>query len=355
MSKAIWFFLGIVLLIGGVVLYNKVLHPKETGQKGPAGGKPTGPMAVNGFVAQPRTLENSIVASGTLLAFEEVELHPEVSGRITILNLNEGASVSKGALLVKLYDADLQAQLKKLQLQQQTAERAEGRLKQLLAVNGIGQQEYDNAAIQVSNIKADIEQVQAQITKTEIRAPFSGVVGLRNVSQGAYVTPATMIATLQQIDPLKLDFTVPEKYSAVVKKGDGVMFASAGSDETFTAKVFAIEPHVDEATRTIKVRASVQNNKAKLYPGAFAEINLGLSGNNDALLIPSQCIIPQAREKKVIVANGGKAEFRTVETGVRNKSYIEITKGLQAGDTVVTTALMYVKPGVDLKITKFTE
>lgn len=354
MSKAIWFFVGIVLVIGGVVVYNKVLHPKETGQKGP-GGKPTGPMAVNGFVAQPRTLDNTLVASGSLLAYEEVELHPEVSGRITQLNLTEGTSVSKGTLLVKLYDADLQAQLKKLQLQQQTAEKTEGRLKQLLAANGIGQQEYDNASISLSNIKADIEQVQAQITKTEIRAPFSGVVGLRNVSNGAYVTPATMIATLQQIDPLRLDFTVPEKYSALISKGDGVKFKTAGSDETFTAKVSAVEPRVDEATRTIKVRASVQNTKAKLYPGAFAEINLELSGNNNALLIPSQCIIPQAREKKVIVANGGKAEFRTVETGIRNESYIEITKGLQAGDTVVTTALMYVKPGADLKFTKFTE
>jgi membrane fusion protein, multidrug efflux system len=354
MSKAIWFFIGIVLLIGGVVLYNKVLHPKEAGQKGP-GGKPAGPMSVNAFVAQPRTLENTLVASGTLLAYEEVELHPEVSGRITQLNLSEGASVSKGTLLVKLYDADLQAQLKKLKLQEQTAVKTEGRLKQLLAANGIGQQEYDNAAIQLSNIQADIEQVQAQITKTEIRAPFSGVVGLRNVSSGAYITPATMIATLQQIDPLKLDFTVPEKYSALIGKGDGVKFKTAGSDETFTAKVFAVEPRVDESTRTIKVRASVQNTRAKLYPGAFAEISLGLSGNNNALLIPSQCIIPQAREKKVIVANGGKAEFRTVETGIRNESYIEITKGLQAGDTIVTTALMYVKPGADLKITKFTE
>jgi membrane fusion protein (multidrug efflux system) len=354
MSKATWFFIIVFLLIGGIIIYNKVLHPKETGAPMGAGGPPK-ELSVNGFIVQPRTLDNNIVASGSLLAFEDVELHPEVSGRIVELNLNEGNSVSKGTLLLKLYDGDLQAQLKKLLLQKETAEKTETRLKQLLAMNGIGQQEYDNALIQLNNIKADIEQVQAQISKTEIRAPFGGVVGLRNVSNGAYITPATLVATLQQVDPLKMDFTVPEKYAVSLSKGDVVKFRVDGLEETFTGKVFAIEPKVDEATRTIKVRASVQNNKAKLYPGTFTKIELGLKKIENALMVPTQCIIPEARNKKVIVVKDGKATFVKVETGLRNESYIQITKGIEAGDTIVASALMSVKPNVGVKVAKLIE
>ncbi len=354
MSKATWFFIVAVVLIGGIIIYNKVLHPKQTAPAMGAGGPPK-EMSVAGFVAQPKTLDNNILASGSLLAFEEVELHPEVSGRIVELNLNEGNPVSKGALLVKLYDADLQAQLKKLQLQKETAEKTEQRLKQLLSINGVGQQEYDNALIQLNNIKADIEQLQAQISKTEIRAPFSGVVGLRNVSNGAYITPATLVATLQQVDPLKMDFTVPEKYASSLSKGDVVKFSVDGFEENFTGKVFAIEPRVDEATRTIRIRASVQNTKAKFFPGAFTKIELGLKKLENALMVPTQCIIPEARNKKAIVIKDGKATFVKVETGVRNESYIQITSGVEAGDTLVASALMSVKPNAGVKVAKLIE
>ncbi|MCW5906785.1 MAG: efflux RND transporter periplasmic adaptor subunit [Chitinophagales bacterium] len=351
MSKIGWLFLAIILLIAGIIIYNKFLHPKEAGQKGPAGGPPKD-LAVSGFIVQPQTIDNNIIASGTLLAFEEVNLQPEVAGRIIELNVSEGSVVAKGALLVKLFDADLQAQLKKLLLQKETAEKTETRLKQLLAANGIGQQEYDNALIQLNNIKADIEQTQAQISKTEIRAPFSGVVGLRYVSNGAYVTPSTLIATLQQIDVLKIDFTVPEKYASVLAKSDAVKFSVDGFDETFSGKVFAIEPRVDEATRTIRVRALVQNTKSKLYPGAFAKIELGLKKIENALMVPTQCVIPEARNKKVIVVKDGKATFAKVETGIRNESYIQITNGVEAGDTIVASALMSVKPDAGVKIVK---
>lgn len=343
--------LVLLALIAGIIVYNKVLHPKEQAPAGPAGGPPK-ELPVTGFIAMPKNLENGVVAAGTLLANEEVDLHPEVSGKITQLNLNEGNAVSKGTLLVKLYDADLQAQLKKLLLQKETAEKTESRLKQLLAINGVGQQEYDNALIQLNNIKADIELLQAQISKTEIRAPFDGIIGLKNVSIGAFVTPSTAIAALQQINPLKVDFSVPEKYSSSINKGDNIKFYVDGSAEAFTAKVMAIEPRIDEATRSIKVRALVQNSKAKLLPGAFAKVDVGLKSINGALMIPTQCIIPEARNKKVIVVKDGKADFRIVQTGVRTESQIQIVEGISEGDTIVTTALMSVKPGMGLKIVK---
>lgn len=340
---------ALVALIIGVIVYNKVLHPEQTAPVGPAAGPPRA-MSVKGFVVESQDLQNGLMAAGTLLANEEVELHPEVSGKIVQMNFTEGASVSKGALLVKLYDADLQAQLKKFLVQKETAEKTESRLKQLLAINGVGQQEYENALIQFNNIKADIEIVQTQISKTEIRAPFNGVIGLKQVSEGAFITPATTIAALQQIDPLKIDFSVPEKYFSAIRKGDLVNFTVDGTEERFSGRVFALEPKIDESTRSIKARALVQNNKGKLFPGSFAKVDLGLKGIEGALMVPTQCIIPEARNKKVVVVKNGRANFVVVETGVRNESYIQITEGISIGDTIVTTALMSLKPEIEVKI-----
>ncbi|MBP6730596.1 MAG: efflux RND transporter periplasmic adaptor subunit [Chitinophagales bacterium] len=354
MSKFTWFIVAIVVLVTGIIVYNKVLHPKQNGPARPAGGPPKA-MSVNGFVVQPRNLDNNILASGTLLANEEVELHPEVSGKIIQLNLNEGSPVTKGTLLVKLFDADLQAQVKKLISQKETAEKTEQRVKQLLAINGVGQSEYDAAVTTLAGINADIEYTQAQISKTEIRAPFNGIVGLKNVSLGAFVSPTTTIATLQQVDPLKVDFSVPEKYSSALNKGDAIKFTVDGFTQNFVAKVYAIEPRIDESTRTVKVRGLAQNAGAKLFPGAFAKIDLGLKNIQGALMVPTQCIIPAARDKKVIVVHDGKAEFVKVETGLRNESYIQITSGVEQGDTLVATALMYVKPGSDVKVAKVIE
>lgn len=354
MSKFVWFIIALVALVAGIIVYNKVLHGKDKTPAAAKGG-PSKEMSVNAYVVSPKSIENSILASGTLLPFEDAELHPEVSGRIIQLNLNEGAQVAKGTLLVKLYDADLQAQLKKLKLQKEQAQKTEGRIKQLLAINGVGQQEYDDVVTNINNIDADIDLILAQITKTEIRAPFNGVVGLKNVSLGSYVTPTTLVATFQQIDPLKVDFTIPEKYAASTGKGETLKFNVEGFTEQFNGKIYAVEPQIDVATRSIKVRAQVQNTKAKLLPGAFAKVDLGLKNIDNAILVPTQCVIPEARNKKVIVVNKGKADFRIVETGVRGETYIQITKGLEVGDTIVTTALMYIKPDMGLKVVKISD
>jgi len=351
MSKFTWFILSLLLVVAAVIVYNKILHPKDATPKGPAGGPPK-EMMVQAYVVSPQLLENSIQASGTLLASEEINLQAEIAGKIVMLNLQEGSQVSKGTMLAKLYDADLQAQLKKLILQRETAHKTEKRLAQLLTINGVGQQEYDNALTQLNNITADIEILQAQISKTEIRAPFNGVIGLRNVSNGAYITPATVMASLQQTDPLKIDFTIPEKYSTSVKKGDVIQFEADGFNQKFSGKVYALEPKIDEATRTIRVRALIQNANARLTPGMFVKVNLGLAKLDNAFLVPTQCIIPEARNKKVIIVKDGVAEFRKVETGLRTESYVQITNGIASGDTVVATALMYIKPDMAVKITK---
>jgi membrane fusion protein, multidrug efflux system len=349
MSKITIFAVALVSLIAGIIVYNKVIHPPYTAPSNTSQKART--LQVNAVMARPAAIDNSVLASGTLVASEEVELHSQVSGIITSLNLHEGALVAKGTLLVKLFDSDLQAQLKKIEAQKETAEKTEARMKELLAINGIGQQEYDNALTLVKTMAADIDNIKAQIQKTEIRAPFSGMLGLRNVSEGAYLTPAVTIATLQKTDPLKIDFAIPERYASEIRTGDMLQFSVAGFSTKFSAKVFAIEPRIDEETRTLRMRAFVKNSDAKLFAGAFANVELALAKIDNALMVPSQCVVPDARSKKVVVVKGGKAEFRVVTTGIRTEFSVQITSGIAAGDTVVTSSLLFVKPGMDLNVT----
>jgi membrane fusion protein (multidrug efflux system) len=349
MSKLRVFIIAIVALIAAIIVYNKVLHPQYSA--GDRSVQKNKPLQVGGYVVRPRTIENSILSSGTLIAAESVDLHAQVSGTITRLNVNEGAHVAKATLLVKLFDDDLQAQLKKLEAQKESAERTEERLKQLLSINGVGQQDYDNALTQLKSVVADIDNCRAQIEKTEIHAPFDGVVGLKNVSIGAYITPAITVASLQQTNPLKLDFSIPEKYAAEVRTGDSVQFSVAGVERSFAARVLAMEPRIDEDTRTVKVRAVVDNAQARLFAGAFAKIVLALHSIDNALMVPTQCVIPDTRGSKVVVVSDGKADFRTVQTGIRSDSLVQVTSGVNAGDTIVATALLSVKQGMGLNVT----
>ncbi len=347
MWKFIIFILVVGGLIAGIIVYNKVLHPKNVKVAGPANTD----ITVDGFIVKAQTLDNEILASGTLMANEQINIQAEISGKIVEMHLIEGTPVTQGTLLVKLFDDDLQAQLKKQQAQEETAVKTEQRLKQLLAVNGIGQQDYDNATTNLKGIQADIAFTRAQISKTEIRAPFNGIIGLRNVSLGALVSPQTMIATLQQIDPLKIDFTVPEKYSSIVNKGDEINLNVDGFKEVFKGKVYAVEPQLDESTRSMKVRGLVQNSSAKLFPGTYAKVSLGLKRIENALMVPTQCIIPQARNKQVAVVKDGKAVFKSVEMGIRNESYVQVTNdAVQVGDTIVATGIMYLKPNSAVKV-----
>ncbi len=345
-----WVSIGVVvLIIGGIIFYNKVLS-KPQKQPTTSGGQAQ-PISIQGFIANTRNLTNHVVASGTLMPAEQIELHPEVSGRITQLSINEGNSVAKGTLLVKLYDADLQAQLQKLNVQRNNQEKIVERTKRLLDADNVSQQDYEGVVTQLNSLQADISLVKAQIAKTELRAPFSGVIGLRNVSPGAYVTPATIIASLQQVNPLKIDFFLPEKYAATIKPKARITFDVDGFEEDFSGQVYATEPAIDQNTRSLKVRALVDNSQTRLHAGAYAHVKMDMS-EIEAVMVPTQAIIPQARGKQLIVAKNGKATFLNIETGLRDENTIQITKGLSAGDTVVTTGVIFVKPNQDLKFSK---
>ncbi len=346
--------LKVPLIIGAVFLILALLKvffltPSKPGQTGTTGGVRQ-PVPVTGYIVKNEILNNEVYSSGTISANEEAELRPEVSGKITYLNLVEGGRVSEGTLLVKINDADLQAQLKKLQLQVKLAEEREARQRKLLEISGVSQEEYDIVLNALTTARADVENMMAQIAKTEIRAPFSGVLGLRKISVGAYVSPATLIATMQQIDPVKVDFSVPEKYMDLLKKGDKVFFSVQGLADTFTAKIYAIDPKIDLATRTIQLRALAPNKNTSIFPGAFTRVQLVLDQNKSAIMVPTESIVPVLKGQKVYLYKNGTVREQIVETGIRTSERIEVVSGLQLGDTVIVTGVMSIRQEAPVKM-----
>lgn len=343
----------IILLVIAVLGTTSCSKKKE--QAGGAGARrQQGPLVVDGYVVRKSSVSENIEVPGSLLPFEETTIRAEVGGRIVGLNIQEGANVAKGTLLVKLFDKDLQAQLNKFQVQLQIREKTQERSAELLKINGISQQDYDLSALDVENLKADIEATRIAITKTEIRAPYAGRLGLRNVSLGSYISPSDILTSLRQVDNLKLEFSVPEKYAKEIVKGYQITFRVDGGERDHTAKVIATENGVDQNTRTLRVRALVNATHRELVPGVFAKVNLRLGKDENALLVPSQAIIPAARNKQVILFKGDSAAYTVVETGIRDSAFVQVTKGLKEGDTVVTTGLMAIRPNAKIKIARLT-
>jgi len=347
-STSMWLSLHMIsrkhffISAGPVLLFFSSLV--SCGGEAPAEQKKTPPV-VEGYVVKPTHLDDLLEVSGTLLSQEETVLMPEISGRITMLNIQEGAVVQKGTLLVKMFDADLQAQSAKLKAQLSSAKQTAQRLKELYKVNGVSQQEYDLAETAVATLDAEIALIAAQISKTEIRAPFTGVLGLRKVSEGAYVTVGTPIAVLRQENQLKLDFSVPESYASSIQKSMKITFTVSGDTTKHEATVIATEQQVNQNTLNLQVRATVNAQSARLVPGSSAHVILQLGTTDSALVIPSAAVIPDVRFKKVMVVRNGKVAYTQVETGVRGSSEIEIVSGLKAGDTVVTSGIQFLRPG----------
>lgn len=346
-NKTIYIILFIIAALALIKIF--FLKPENAGPPSAGGNQKAQTVTVTGFVAAPSLLENNISSSGTVFAYEEVDLRPEMSGKLVSVLFTEGTNVTKGQLLAKINDADLQAQLKKLNLQYKLAKEREGRVKGLLDINGISQEEYDVAANELQTIEADMEFTRAQIAKTEIRAPFNGKIGLKSVSEGSFVSNTNVIASIQQTELLKIDFSIPEKYAALVKVNDTVKFSVEGINGKMNARVAAIEPRIDAQTRNIMIRAVYKNSGTNVYPGAFAKVEL-ITSKKQAYMIPTEAIIPEMKGNKIFVVKNGKAMPLKVETGLRSEDKIEILSGLNPGDTVITTGIMSLKPEMNVKI-----
>ena len=305
--------------------------------------------AVDVVIVTARPVSNMIEVNGSIVANQYVELHPEVGGRITYLNVHEGQAVTKGTLIARINDQDLEAQLNKSKVTLDLAIKTEERLKKLLDINGVNQADYDAATNLVNTTKADIKYYAALIDKTFMRAPFSGVLGLRNVSLGAFVSTTDLIASLQQMDSLKIDFLVPDQYSTSIHKGDSVSILPDGvAQHKQKAMILAIEPQVNTLTRSIKVRALLGKGAHNI--GAFAKVYVDAGTNANAILVPTNAIIPDDKSNKVIVVKGGKAIYTDVKTGIRQANTIEITSGLKEGDSLVVTGVMFTRANGAVKV-----
>ncbi len=341
------------LLIGGLVLVTilALAWPKIQSSgggtdgasfAGPAGG----PMRVRAEVVTPRLLRDRLFATGTVRANESVELRSEATGKITEIHFQEGRPVRTGALLIKINDNELQAQLRKAEYRVTLASDREARQRQIYEKGGISLEEYEATLNELNVLRADVELIKAQIDKTEVRAPFNGTVGLRQVSVGSFISTTTPIATLQDITPVKIDFSIPERYAQRVRVSDKISFTVEGLASRFEGTVFAVEPRIEAGTRTLLLRAQSPNPKGQLLPGAFAEIELVLEEIADALTVPSIAVIPEFGGAKVFVVQGGTAMPRPVETGIRTEEVVQITDGVAPGDTVLVSGIQSLRPGL---------
>ncbi len=303
-------------------------------------------MTADGYIVKESTLSESVSTPGNIIPFESTDIQSEVSGRITFLNIKEGATVPSGFLLASVNDEELQARLKKLKIQLQIAQNTEKRQSELLQIKGIGQQEYEMSLLELNNLKADIEIIASQIEKTKIKAPYAGRLGLRSISFGAYITPQTILTTISQVNQLKLEFLLNEKNINKIKIGDPIQFTCNGSNKIYKARIIAMETGIEINSRSLKVRALIEN---------FANVLFEFDPNNKALMIPTQAVIPQARDKKVIVYKGGNVVFQKVILGMRDSSKIQIVSGLSVGDTILISGLLSIKPNSKVALNPLTE
>ena len=307
-------------------------------------------LAVEAILVKPQLLRNQIFTTGTLLANEEVELRPEISGRITGVYFDEGRRIKKGELMLKINDRELLAQHKRKELEETQAADQERRNRQLFEINVISQEEYDKFLNALKFIQAEKEVIESQLAKTEIRAPFDGVVGLRYVSEGGYVSPNMLAATMQDLDPMKVEFSVPEKYSQQMKNGTEIMVRVGESEDISKGIVYAVESKIDPGTRTIKARATIPNNSELLMPGSFAKVEITLQEIADAIVIPTSAVVPEINGEKVFVCENGTARAIPVKTGIRTEKSIQITSALSAADTLIVTGLLQMADGKGVKI-----
>jgi len=312
--------------------------------KSPSKGPPILPVKAVAAKVAPAVDEASAV--GTLRADESVVIRPEIAGRIAEIRFEEGQRIARGALLATLDAGEAKAQLAsaaaQAKLDAQRLERAEDLHKK----NFISPQGLDEARSNAARSGAAVREIEARLAKFELRAPFAGVIGLRSLSVGAFVAAGTDIARLEKMDQLKMDFRVPESFISRVRLGQRVKAAvDAYSNQDFTGAIYAIEPGIDEGTRTILLRARVANPNFKLRPGMFARVNLQLGKRDKAVWIPEQAIVPKGRDSFVFRVANGRADMVRVQVGIRKAGEVEVTSGIAGGELVVTDGTLRLFPG----------
>lgn len=351
-KKLKWGLVAALIIATGVFGYFQ-LQPHQNEELAKSEGKPTNnkkTLSVNAKILKPHLLTDEIPVVGSLVPAEEVQLSFEASGKITDIFFDEGSFVEKGTLLAKINDSQLQAQLKRLEAQIPLAEDRVFRQNALLQKDAVSKEALEIVKTELAALNADIEKIKAQIEMTELRAPFDGVIGLRQVSVGAYASPSTVIAKLTSMSPIKIEFSVAERYATEVNKGSNLEFKVNGNLKTFKAKVYATEASLEAETRSLLVRALHDNKEGELIPGQYADIRLKQKEVHDAIAIPAEAIVPEMGKNKVFVYRNGQAEPVDVIIGIRTDSEVQILDGLHEGDTILTSGTLQLRKGSAVKI-----
>ncbi|CAN5428044.1 efflux RND transporter periplasmic adaptor subunit [soil metagenome] len=340
----------IIVIIISVIILPRIFKAKE--KEPPQSQNPqNNTTSADGYILTTSDLANNIKTIGTIRANEEVEIRSEVSRKVRAIYFKEGSYVGKGSVLVKLDDSDLQSKLKRSSIDEELAQLNVERTKTLLDKGLAAQSTYDIDLNTLAKVQADMDGIRIDISKTVIRAPFSGFTGLRNISVGTYLTPATIVTTMQDISRIKIDFSIPEKYLGAFKKGDNIIYTVDGSNEEFLGEVYASEPKVENNTRTLTLRAISTNNGKKLLPGTFTSVTLKLSNITAAMMIPTQSLIPNITGQSVLLMKNGIAKLIPVDIGIRTEDKVQIMGQITAGDTIVATNILKIKPDSKVKIT----
>jgi len=338
--------LAVIALAGAALVSLRPSLSREAPPATPAGAAPE-VLRADGHVVRSSRVSDTVRTIGTLVANEAVTVVAELSRRLVSVEVVEGSEVEAGALLFKLDDANLRAQLSELEVRRRLASRTAERQQALLGFDkkALSQQAFDQAQAELQTVEAQIASLRVILAQTEIRAPFRARAGLRRVSEGAWITPETPLITLQDISRIKIDFTLPERYAGAVEIGQSFRFEVAGKAERFDGTVVAIEPAIDLPTRSLMIRGITDNRSGALMPGAFASVEVPVTAPTDGILIPAQALVPSATGHTVFVLRDGRAEQREVDIGPRTRDSVEVRQGLEAGETVLTSNLLRLRAG----------
>ena len=354
-KKKITLIVVIALFILLIALFPTIKRMFATDEGGKPVAAASAPSArrvlnVNAMIMGYENLEDKANIVGILYPDEEVDLAFEISGMITGIYFKEGSYVRKGDLLAKINDKPLQAELKKLEVQLPLAQDRVSRQDKLLKERAVSQESFESVNTELEKLKADIEYTKARIAQTELRAPFDGLIGLRNVSEGAYASPSVIISRLTKIDPLKLQFSLNQNEAGLVEPGQVVEYTMNG--ETYKATIYAVEPIVERGTFTRSARAIVPNPGGRIQPGRSVSTQFNLRDMKDALLIPSIAMVAEMGQDVVYVYRNGVAVQTPVTKGMRTSSSVQIVEGVQKGDTLITSGVMQLRNGMDVVINR---
>lgn len=359
-SIRISLIVGIVLLILAMFFYPRVKRSlkgtSSTHTHQPSIGAQRAPnLSVNAIVLRPQSLSDVFKTKGVLLPDEEVDLIFETSGKITQIHFKEGSMVNKGDLLAKVNDAPLQAELKKLKAQLPLAQERVYRQKTLLDKDAVSQEAFETVTTELYKLEADIELVKARIAQTELRAPFSGIIGLRMVSEGAYASAQTVVSKLTKTSPLKIEFSVNERQEDEIVEGTKLKFSLENDLNIYEASVYAVETSLESNTLSLKARARYANPDGKMKPGRSANIEIQLREITNTLVIPSIASIAEMGQDIAYIYNNGKAKRVVLKKGLRTASSVQIIEGLNVGDTLLTTGVMQLRDGIAVDIARVDE